>query len=160
MADNLILAHLATAAGDMIVVSPTSHPDLLWGLRGAGHNFGIVTKAVFKIYDQTNGGQQFNADITYAEDQLEALFTAINAFEQTPETSVVVVLVPIPGSTVHPPVSFPLLVLLAQLTPHSPSWPWASPLPHLPPTPSPSSTPHSDISHISHAPSPSFPGTK
>lgn len=94
----------------MIEVSNSSHPALFWGLRGAGHNFGIVTEAVYRIYDETNEGLQFNVEITYAPEQLEELFAAIEAFALPAETSIFVLFVPGPDMTVGllPP---PLLVL-------------------------------------------------
>lgn len=110
MADNMISAHLVTAGGEMIEVSKASHPDLFWGLQGAGHNFGIVTEAVYRIYDETNGGLQFNAEITYAPEQLEALFAAIEGFAQPAETSMFVLFVPGPDMTVGLPP--PILLLL------------------------------------------------
>jgi len=49
-ADNLVGATLVTAAGDVLEVTDESDPDLLWGLRGGGGNFGVVTELVFAAH--------------------------------------------------------------------------------------------------------------
>ena len=48
--DNLISIDLVTADGQMRVVSDTEHPDLFWGVRGAGGNFGVVTSLEYRLY--------------------------------------------------------------------------------------------------------------
>ena len=47
--DKLLSCDVVTADGTFLVTSERENPDLFWGLRGGGGNFGIVTSFEYKI---------------------------------------------------------------------------------------------------------------
>src|ERR687885_2387310 len=60
-ADSVREADVVTADGELIRTSAYEHPDLFWGLKGGGGNFGIVTSMEFALYPLTTiyGGNLF-----------------------------------------------------------------------------------------------------
>jgi FAD/FMN-containing dehydrogenase len=58
--DNVTSFQLVTADGDILQVDDAKNPDLSWGLRGGGGNFGVVTE--FELLLHQVGTQAFFVD--------------------------------------------------------------------------------------------------
>jgi FAD/FMN-containing dehydrogenase len=48
--DNLLEVELVTAEGERVRASPDTEPELFWGMRGAGANFGIATSFELRLH--------------------------------------------------------------------------------------------------------------
>ncbi len=48
--DNLISVDIVTAKGQRVTASEEDNPDLFWGLKGGGGNFGIATSFEFQLH--------------------------------------------------------------------------------------------------------------
>lgn len=77
--DNLISVRLVLADGTIVDVSRTRNADLFWALRGAGHNFGVVTSFKVKLYDAPPQYQLYS--LLFQQDKLEPLFNLINEID-------------------------------------------------------------------------------
>ena len=53
-ADQLVGAQLVTARGHVLEVTASSHPELMWALRGGGGNFWVVTRFDFRAHELTS----------------------------------------------------------------------------------------------------------
>ncbi|KAG8954897.1 hypothetical protein FRC04_010381 [Tulasnella sp. 424] len=51
-ADNLMSATVVLAHGEIVEASESENPDLLWGIRGGGSNFGVLAELRVKLHPQ------------------------------------------------------------------------------------------------------------
>jgi FAD/FMN-containing dehydrogenase len=48
--DNLLSVDLVTADAELVTASESVNPDLFWGVRGGGGNFGVVTSFEYRLH--------------------------------------------------------------------------------------------------------------
>jgi FAD/FMN-containing dehydrogenase len=65
--DNLLAVELVTADGRRLRVDGREHPELLWGVRGGGGNFGVVTAFQFRLHQV--GPQVLAGPVLYPAEQ-------------------------------------------------------------------------------------------
>jgi hypothetical protein len=95
--DNLLSVDVVTADGRLLKADISENPDLFWGVRGGGGNFGIVTKFKYKLhpvndvfggtvyYDADNARNIFRSYYGYiqnAPDELTTMFAFLIATPQ------------------------------------------------------------------------------
>jgi FAD/FMN-containing dehydrogenase len=82
--DQLISARVVLANGTAITVSEEANLDLFWALRGAGHNFGIVTHAKIKVYDRQPDLDQWSVrGFVFTHDKMEDVMAIANTWLQS-----------------------------------------------------------------------------
>lgn len=79
--DNLLSLEMVTAAGETVRVSPTTEPELFWGIRGGGTNLGVVTQLELALHPV--GPEVLAGQIIYPFDDAERLLAAFAEFMRT-----------------------------------------------------------------------------
>jgi FAD/FMN-containing dehydrogenase len=72
--DNVVSFEIVTADGEILTASESQNPDLYWGLRGGGGNFGVVTEFTFRLHPITN--RALSVDFFYPEEAGPAVLRA------------------------------------------------------------------------------------
>lgn len=65
ISDALLSVRMVTGMGEIVTASATQNPDLFWGMRGAGFNYGVVLSATYRAYDLPHRGRFVNADFVF-----------------------------------------------------------------------------------------------
>ena len=79
--DNLRSAEVVTADGQILTASATENADLLWGLRGGGGNFGVVTSFEFDLHKV--GPTVAAGPVFYPGDRAEEILRFYREFVKT-----------------------------------------------------------------------------
>ncbi|KAK8006694.1 FAD binding domain-containing protein [Apiospora marii] len=84
--ENIIAAKLVTAKGELVTVSATENPELLWALRGAGQFFGLVTELTIKTYPYSllgnDDGQRMCGSYIFSPEKTDEVCAALeNIFQ-------------------------------------------------------------------------------
>jgi FAD/FMN-containing dehydrogenase len=101
--DNLLSADVVTADGECLRASEREHPDLFWGLRGGGGNFGVVTSFEYRLHPV--GPTVLAGPILYPAEAARAVLGAYrDALDDAPdELTTVVILRTAPPAPFLPP---------------------------------------------------------
>ena len=76
--DNLLGAEVVTADGEVVHASAEENEDLLWGLRGGGGNFGVVTSFEFQAHPF--GPTVLAGSLIYAAEDAREVLEAYGSF--------------------------------------------------------------------------------
>lgn len=79
--DNVAAYEIVTADGSRLTASADENPELFWGLRGGGGNFGVVTQFTFRLHPIS--GQVLQTDFFYRPEDGAAVMRAWRDFARS-----------------------------------------------------------------------------
>lgn len=87
ISDNIVNLNVVLANGTAVRVNETSYTDLFWAMKGAGHNFGIVTSFQLRIYPRQIDTWHYH-NYVWRGEKLEELFAEANRLHANGNTPV------------------------------------------------------------------------
>lgn len=78
--DNLLAARVVLADGRVLEASESTNPDLFWGIRGGGTNFGVVVSFTYRIHKQ---GDVFFGPLIFTPDKTPAILETLSSMAPT-----------------------------------------------------------------------------
>jgi FAD/FMN-containing dehydrogenase len=98
--DNLTAVELVTAEGEVLNVTADSDPDLFWGLRGGGGNFGVAVSLRYRAYPLAT---VLGGIVAYPLGEAVGVFNVVRdvAASLTDDCTVAAGLVPAPDGSGH-----------------------------------------------------------
>ncbi len=79
--DSVKAVEIVTADGQVRIASETQNPDLFWAVRGAGNNFGVVTRFEFELHPV--GPIVYAAAVFYSTADAPQVLDAYRTFSKT-----------------------------------------------------------------------------
>ena len=89
VSDQIVSVRMVTADGTLVKASLDTNEDLFWALRGAGHNFGIVSEFTIKTYPlvsapETNPNGDWSVQtFLFDSSALEEVYTTANTLTES-----------------------------------------------------------------------------
>ncbi|UZP35479.1 hypothetical protein NXS19_003295 [Fusarium pseudograminearum] len=81
--DNLLEAEVVLADGTIVEASEDKDPNLFWAIRGAGAQFGVVTRFLSRAHQQV---KVWSGTLAYSPDKLPDLLRFANELHERPNT--------------------------------------------------------------------------
>ncbi|KAK4118888.1 FAD-binding domain-containing protein [Parathielavia appendiculata] len=85
--DQIVSARMVLGDGRVVVASERENEDLFWALRGAGHNFGVVSEFTVRVHDVEENMKNWAWErFVFGRERLEQLYEVANGMmEDQPE---------------------------------------------------------------------------
>ena len=112
--DNLLSARVVTADGVCVTASAEENAELLWGLRGGGGNFGVVTSFEYRLHPV--GPEVLGGGVVHAFEDAPEVFRFLGAFLATAPDELSVTASTfraLPGFPIRPEMHGELVTVLA-----------------------------------------------
>lgn len=78
--DQLISAELTIANGTTLSVNEEHNPDLFWAIRGAGHNYGIISSYQMRVHDRRERDDWSWKQYVFTKASVADVYAGLNIF--------------------------------------------------------------------------------